>query len=187
MRKSSQRGAITLEACISVLSFLVLMLILSSLFVMFMAQNVTAHVTLQAAQSLSLDAYRIEKLMKEDGKMGTVSDNLAQMVAKVTGSSSDNPYYVTDNRWYNGDAAQISKTVKTRFVGYLTGGDEIKADEKLKSLNIAGGLSGLDFSESYVSDHTLYIVLKYKLEYDFNIWGLGTVVVEQRACSKLWK
>lgn len=187
MRKSSQRGAITLEACVSVLSFLVLMLILSSLFVMFMAQNVTAHVTLQAAESLSLDAYRIEKLMKEDGKIGTVSGNLAQMVAKVTGSSSDNPYYVTDDRWYNGDSAQISQVVKTRFVGYLTGGDEIKADEKLKSLNVVGGLSGLDFSESYVSDYTLYIVLKYKLEYDFNIWGLGTVAVEQRTCSKLWK
>lgn len=187
MRNSSQKGVITLEACVSVLSFLVLMLILSNLFVMFMAQNVTAHVTLQTSESLSLDAYRIERLIKKEGEIGTVSANLAQMIAKVTGSSSDNPYYVTDNRWYDGDSAQIAQAVKTRFVGYLAGDDEIKADEILEKLNVVGGLEGLDFSESYVSDHTLYIVLKYTLEYDFNIGGLGTVAVEQRACSKLWK
>lgn len=187
MRKSSQRGAITLEACVSVLSFLVLMLLLSSLFVMFMAQNMTAHVALQTSESLSLDAYRIERLIKKDGEMGTVGDNLGQLIAKVTGSSADNPSYVTDNRWYNGDAAQIAQVVKTRFVGYLAGGDESKADEMLERLNIVDGLSGLDFSESYVINNTLYIVLKYELEYDFNIWGLGTVAVEQRTCSKLWK
>ena len=59
MRWGDQRGMVTLEACVSVLSFLLLMLLLSSLFVMFMAQNMTAHALLQTAESLSLDAYTI--------------------------------------------------------------------------------------------------------------------------------
>lgn len=187
MTGNRQRGAITLEACISVLSFLVLMLLLSSLFVMFMAQNVTAHVTLQTSESLSFDAYKIESLMKEDGNIGSLGENLGQFITKLFGSSTDNPYFVADDRWYDGDASQIEEAIKTRFIGYLTGGDEVKADEMLLRLNIVDGLSGLDFSESYVVNDTLYIVLKYNLEYDFNIWGLGTVEVEQRACSKLWK
>lgn len=187
MKDHSQRGAVTLEACISVLSFLVLMLLLSSLFVMFMAQNITAHVALQTSESLSLDVYSIESLIKEDGKVGSLGENLGQFITKLFGSSTDNPYFVTDSRWYAGDATAIEQAVKTRFVGYLAGGDELKADDVLKKMNIVDGLNGVDFSESYVANDTLYIVLKYELEYDFNIWGLGTVEVEQRTCSKLWK
>lgn len=187
MSKRSQCGAITLEACVSVLSFLILMLLLSSLFVMFMAQNMTAHVTLQTSESLSLDAYAVERLMKEDGTIGSVGENLGQLITKLFGSSSDNPYFVTDTRWYDGEIEQIEQAIKTRFIGYLAGGDEVAADEMLLRLNVVDGLSGLDFSESYVVNDTLYIVLKYNLEYDFNIWGLGTVEVEQKVCSKLWK
>ena len=193
MKDNKQRGAITVEACVSVLVFIILMLLLSGLFVMFMAQNVTAHVTLQTSESLSVDAYRIERLMKEDGKLGTVGADFGQFITKLFGSSDDNPYFVTDNRWYNGKDEDVAQAVKTRFIGYLTGGDQsgkdatVKADEILRKLNIKDGLSGLDFSGSYVQNGTLYVVLKYNLEYDFNIWGLGTVEVEQKACSKLWK
>lgn len=187
MCDNRQCGAITLEACISVFSFLILTLFLSSLFIMFMAQNVTAHVSLQTAEGLSFDVYATEKLIKEDGKIGSLGDNLGQLVAKLCGSSTKNPYFVTDSRWYNGDSSEIAAAVKTRFVGYLTGGDESAADKMLEGMNIVDGLDGLDFSASYVSDDILYIVLKYKLEYEFNAWGVGTIDVEQKACSKLWK
>lgn len=187
VRDNSERGVITLEASISVLSFLVLMFLISSFFVMFMAQNVTAHVTLQTAESLSFDAYKIEKLMKEDGKIGSLGENLGQFITKLFGSATDNPYFVADDRWYDGDAAQIEKAIKNRFVGYLAGGNEVEADEMLLRLNIVNGLSGLNFSESYVVNDTLYIVLKYTMECDFNMWGLRPIEVEQRACSKLWK
>ncbi len=187
MDDRNQQGVITLEACVSVLSFLVLMLLLSSLFVMFMAQNVTAHVALQTSESLSIDVYATECLMKEEGKIGSLSANLGQFITRLFGSSSSNPYFVSDDRWYNGDSDKIANTVKTRFVGYLAGGDEEEADEMLTRMNVVNGLDGLDFSGSYVANNTLYIVLKYQLEYDFNIWDLGTVDVEQKTCSRLWK
>ena len=176
MSENKQRGAVTVEACVSVLIFILLTLMLSSLFVMFMAQNTTAHVALQTSESLSMDVYRIETLIKEDGKIGSIGDN-----------AEDNPAFVTDARWYL-DKEKIPEAIKTRFVGYLTGsGDTDKANEFLQQLNIVNGLDGLDFSESYVSEDTLYIVLKYKLQYDFNIFDLGEVDVEQKTASKLWK
>lgn len=187
MKERRNQGAVTLEACISVLSFLILMLLLSSLFILFMAQNATAHAVLETSESLSLDVYAIECLMKEDGKLGTLSANLGQFITKLFGSSDNNPHFVTNDRWYNGDADKIAAAVKTRFIGYLAGGDETEADEMLIRMNVVDGLDGLDFSGSYVANDTLYIVLKYKLEYDFNIWDLGTIDVEQTACSKLWK
>lgn len=46
MRRGREEGAITLEACVSVLVFLVLMLFLAGFFKMYMAQNATAHTLL---------------------------------------------------------------------------------------------------------------------------------------------
>lgn len=62
MRRGREEGAITLEACVSVLVFLVLMLFLAGFFKMYMAQNATAHTLLQTSQSLSVDEYSAEKL-----------------------------------------------------------------------------------------------------------------------------
>ena len=193
MRKYSDRGVITLEACVSVLSFLILMLFLSSLFVMFMAQNVTAHTALQTSQSLAMDVYRTDSLIKEDGKLVSIGASLTQFITKLVGSSDEDPYFITDERWYQNkdgddpDSAVVAEAVKTRFLGYLAGGDEKKADESLKSMNVVNGLEGLDFSGCKVEGKNLYVVLKYELEYDFNLWNAKPLQVEQTACSKLWK
>lgn len=187
MLTKSEKGMITLEACVSVLSFLLLMLLLSGLFVMFMAQNITAHVALQTSQSLSLDVFSTERMTAEADDAPEVKDAVQSLVKGLFGDAQDSPYFVTDDRWYEGDETTVSAAVKQRFIGYLTAGDEAKADELLKQMNVINGLEGLDFSESHVLDDTLYIILKYKLEYDFNIWNVGDVEVVQTTCSKLWK
>jgi len=185
--KKNELGVITLEACISVLSFLILMLMLSGLFLMFMAQNVTAHTVLQTSQSLSLEAYATDKLGIPSGKIGEVGDYLGKFVSDMFGSSDENPYFVSGEQWYTKDNTTIAKAIKTRFVGYLTGGDESAADELLKNMNVVNGLNGLDFTSSYIANDTLYIVLKYELEYDFKLANVGNIPVEQTTCSKLWR
>ncbi|MGM9603117.1 MAG: hypothetical protein ACI3W5_16215 [Faecousia sp.] len=188
MQKESQSGAITLEACVSVLSFLILMLFLSSLYVMFMAQNVTAHTAMQTAQSLALEAYSVEKMViKDDNSAFTVSDVVTLFVKKMFGSSEENPSFVADTYWLNDTQTQLGQIVKTRFIGYLNGGNTADANEFLKKINITKGTDGLDFSESQIKDGTLYVVVKYELEYDFNIWGVKPIQVKQTACAKLWK
>ncbi|MBR2048767.1 MAG: hypothetical protein IJ960_09250 [Oscillospiraceae bacterium] len=202
MKSDSQRGMITLEACISVLTFILLMLFFSSFFVLFMVQNMTAHAILQTSQSLSLDVYRTEQLIKEDdGKVGSVSDYFTQFVTKLFGSAEDSPYFVSDNYWHKlkepkrgeeqvvdeSEKTEVADAVKLRFIGYFASGDEEEADYLLEYMNVVDGLDGLDFSESYVENDTLYIVLRYELTYDFDIWGVSNLSVEQKACSKLWK
>ena len=182
-----QRGAITLEACVSVLSFLILMLFLSSFFVMFMAQNVTGHAMLQTAQSLSFEAYSEKLTKKDDGSASTVTDNVQLLVKKMFGSAKDNPSFVNDTYWTNDKETEIAQIVKKRFIGYVQGGEYTKADDFLKMLNISKGMDGLDFSGSKIQDGILYITIKYELEYDFNLWGIKPVPVEQTACAKLWQ
>jgi len=86
-----------------------------------------------------------------------------------------------------GICKDVSEAVKSRFVGYLNGGNEEEASSFLKNLNIVNGLDGLDFSGSYVENDTLYVNLKYEMEYDFQPANMENIKVEQTACSKLWK
>lgn len=183
----SAKGAITLEACVSVLSFLILMLLLSSLFLMYMAQNATAHAVLETSESLSLDAYSSSKNTIEEGHIGSVEQYISEFVSHFWGRPSKSTSFADSTRWYESKTIKVPDVVKRRFIGYLAGGDEEKADKELKRMNVVNGLTGLDFSESYVSNDVLYVVLNYELEYDFNIWNMGKVSVHQKACSKLWK
>ena len=45
----------------------------------------------------------------------------------------------------------------------------------------------MDFSESYINDDTLYVVVKYKLVYDFKFLSDREFPVKQTACAKLWQ
>lgn len=182
-----ERGAITLEACVSVFAFLILMLFLTSVFVMFMAQNATAHAALQASQSLSLDAFAAEEI----GTGGTASVkeavvSLGTFVGNLFGTPDDRASFATNEKWFeNGE--ELPKTLKKRFVGYLAGGDETRAEELCELYQIKDGLDGLDFSESRIEDDTLYIVLRYEFENDYEFWNVNPVHVEQTTCSVLWK
>lgn len=187
MKKGDQSGVITLEACISVLSFILLMFFLSGLFLMFMAQNAIAHTMLQSAQSMSLDAYATSKIREYTGSTGSVGNYLGSFTLSLFGSSSTNPAFVSEDAWYEEGSATIHTTVKNRFVGYLTGGDEAAANKLLKQMNVVDGLEGIDFSASNVTNGTLNVVLKYKLEYNMKLGSIGEIDVEQKCCSKLWK
>lgn len=181
MRRKEEKGAITLEACVSVLAFLVLMLMLSGLFKLFMAQNATAHTLLQTSQSLSLDVYSAEKI--GNGGLGSVGELINGLFGLI-----NNDDFTAYEKCYEEGGNEVKATaIKERFVGYLAGGDTEVADAFLKRVKVVDGLDGLDFSESYVVDDTLHIVLKYELEHDMNVWNVENIEVRQTACSKLWK
>lgn len=176
-------GLLSLEACISVLIFMMMMLILAGLFRMFMAQNATAHAALETAQSLSLDAYAGKKI--GNGSLDSVGD----LINGLFGLFNDDDFSSYDN-WFGEEAdqdANVEEVVKRRFTAYLSGGDTSGADELLERLNVVDGLEGIDFSGSRVENGKLYVSVKYKLKYDFQIGGLGQVEVEQEACAKLWQ
>lgn len=81
----------------------------------------------------------------------------------------------------------LARVIKERMIAYLADGDEAEADKILKRYHIVNGLDGLDFSGSMISSGNLYVKVRYTLEYEFDFWNLGTIEMEQSACSKLWK
>lgn len=185
-----EKGVITLEACISVVAFMVLMFLLSGFFMMFMAQNAVGHAILETSESLSLDVYALSRYGAEEGHVGSLSDYASSFIAEKLGGSTaaESPNFISNNDWFSSeDEAAVVDAVKKRFVGYLAGGDESKAEEMLSQMRVVDGLDGLDFSATKIENDELRITVKYKLRYEFTIGDLGQVDVEQTTSSKLWK
>ena len=186
---TGEKGLLSLEACIAVTIFIFLMLFLYSFFVVFEARNRVAHAVLATANSMALDAYENETL----GASGTIS----QILFSVYGQSADEVNGFTSYRaWYNNatfqdDSGQtvlseeFSEVIKERFLAYLAG-DANSAAEVLELCHIKDGADGLDFSGSHVSDDNLYLSVKYQIEYEFQVFGLGALEMEQQACSRIW-
>lgn len=210
----SEKGLLSLEACISVTIFMFFMLFLYSFFGIFEARNEMAHVLLSTANSMSLDTYENEKLQN--------SGNIASLISSVYNTANPSENGFTSSELWNevkksdvegtwngtiyatqtdpnssitdvdeyGKQANIStmftETIKERFVAYLAGGDLAEANNILEKYHIQGGIDGLDFSGSHIKSGKLYISVKYTIEYEFNVFDLGKLEMEQSVCSKLW-
>lgn len=176
--KKETKGLLSLEASIALTIFIFLMLFLYSFFVVFEARNQIGHVLLSTAESLSLDAFATDTL-KDDESLKSIIYNI------YSNSSESNGLYTENKKWYDED--DIKDVVKTRFLAYLSGGDNDEAEKILKQLNIVDGLDGLDFSNCKVSGDELSLEVKYSVDYEFQAFGLGRLTFSQSCCSKLWK
>ena len=184
---NNEKGLLSLEASISLTIFLFLMLFMYSFFVVFEARNHIGHAILAASDSLSLDAY-------ENSALGD-SDTLGEILYNVYGEHINNDNGFSDYRnWYNetngnqGLSDIFLEVIKTRFVSYITGGDNERIDDILrKRYHIKDGIDGLDFSGYYISEQELCLSVKYTLEYEFNVFSLGEIEFQQSSCSRLWK
>lgn len=186
--KNKELGLLSLEASISLTIFIFLMLFMYSFFVVFEARNEMAHLVLSTANSMALDTYSSNTFEK--------SNSVAKFIYDIYDTvANDNSAFTDTREWYvtsevEGTTVQnkdFLDVVEQRFLAYLTDGNLEKADEILKYYHVVGGKEGLDFTGSYVSGDNLYVRVTYTIEYEFNMFGLGTLKMEQSACSKLWK
>ena len=190
-KKNKESGLLSLEACIAVTLFIFLMLFMYSFFVFFEARNMMAHVMLSTSNSMALDAFENSKLGGED--------TLASVFRQLYGSATNDWNGFTDHRqWFVDSAvtddegnttqsAEFSDVIRTRFLSYLSNGDEDEANRILNGYHIKNGITGLDFSKSYIESDNLYLIANYTLEYEFQVFGFDSVQLEQKVCSKLWK
>lgn len=177
--KRGERGLLSLEACIAVTIFMFLMLFMYSFFVVFEARNAIGHSVLATANSLSLDAYG-------NSKYGD-ADTVAKIFYSIYGTSGVNDSgFVDTQKWYDSGASGLEGAIQTRFLAYLGGGDKQRANELLERYHIQNGAEGLDFSGSKVEGGRLYLSVKYTIEYEFQVFNLDVLKMEQKACSKLW-
>ena len=173
-----ESGLLSLEASIAVTIFIFLMLFMYSFFVVFEARNELSHALLSTADSLSLDAFSSKKLYDENSLQGVIYGVYGKF------AETDGTFTETD-KWYENEDA-VEDVVRARFLAYLSGGDMTVADRMMDELNIVGGFDGLDFSQSKVEGGDLKLVLIYKLQYEFQVFNLGTLEMQQTVCSKLW-
>lgn len=189
MKYKDEKGAVTLEACVSVITFFMISFIFVGMFYMYYAQRSISHALIQASQSLSLEAYSSKQLqMNDESGMGeAISDLIVSTFNLVV--DGDESFYSTDN-WYddvNFDQTSNQSILKDRFTAYFAQGDENEADELLTKLGVVGGLDGLDFSNSYISDGDLYMIVEYKMNFILNFGSLSEFAAKQQTKTKLWQ
>lgn len=179
----NQSGSVTLETCIILPIFLFIFLFVDGLFSVIATQNQMTHTLIQSSKSLSLDSYLTENVESaaEDGTAfwGGLSDMVLDLVRL-----NNDPYFSSQTDWYKSEDGSPS-VAKDRFVGFLTGGDEAAADEKLKDMGIVGGLNGISF-ETKVDGETLTVTIKYEIQYWFDFFDMGKIPMEQSITTHLW-
>lgn len=175
-----------LEACIVVPLFLFFVLTMYGLLTVFMAQNLIGHALLESTQSLALDAYATDQFTGNPS-VGEWVQNLGQT---LFGTAADDPSFSNEERWYDREKgatqADWEKAARARFVGYLAGGDEEKAQAILEALRVTDGLDGLDFSGSTLRGSDLTIRVDYEITFFFNPFDLAKFSTSQQAGARMW-
>lgn len=187
--KKNEHGVVSLEACIVLPIFIFVLMFFYGLMVFFSGHQLLSHSLIQSAESLSLDPYATERLNISWDEMEGGKDLVQAMYADAF--SSQDPYFSSNEKWYAENSDLLIPTVRKRFLGYLVGSGtssevEKAADEKLKTIGVQNGLSGLDFSETKVEDGVLTITIKYRQEFVFNFQGLAAFDRQQTITITLW-
>ncbi|MGE9976330.1 TadE/TadG family type IV pilus assembly protein [Coprococcus catus] len=180
--EDKQRGSTTLETSIVLPIFIFIFLFIFGLFSIVSAQNQMTHALIQSTKSMSLDSYITESV-----------DSAAEAGTKFWGGLSDavmdivrignDEHFTSSTDWYKTNKG--ADIAKKRFVGYMSGGDEDAAKEKLKNLGIVNGLDGVNF-EVQVEGEELTVTMKYEIQYWFDFFGTGRIPMEQTVKSRLW-
>lgn len=214
--RSKESGLLSLEASIVLTIFIFFMLFLYSFFVFFEARNEMAHVLLSTCDSLSFDTYEngtgsvdnISALFK--GIYGAYADsNSVGFTNSQQWTNVDN-LNIDESKWngtiaiddgtgsglsaeqddYGNSTATsgvLGDVVRSRFIAYLAGGDEAMAEKILEKYHIKGGINGISFAGTCVKAGKLYLQITYEIEYEWNMFGLGSRTMQQSCCSKIWK
>lgn len=177
------KGSITLETSIVLPIFIFIFLFIYGLFSVVSAQNQMTHALVQSSKSLSLDSYLTENVDSAAEAGTNFWGGLSDLVLDIV-RLNNNEYFSSSTDWYKADNQNI-EVIRKRFIGYLAGGDEVAAREKLNDLGIVNGLDGITF-EYKVEDEVLTVTIKYEIQYWFDFMGMGKIPMEQTIKTRLW-
>ncbi len=181
-KMKSENGLISLEACIVLPIFIMLVLFVYGIMIMFCGQHLMAHTLIQSAESLSLDPYSTERL----GEINlTEASSLVNFLYSKIFTDEDK-HFSSSEKWYGQTDDNMRTAVKDRFVGFLCGGSEDQADTMLDFFGVEDGLDGLDFTNTKIEGNELTVTIKYKQEFIFNFDGLASFDREQCFTVVLW-
>lgn len=185
-KKKNQRGSLTLETAMVLPIFIMMMLLIFSLFSVISAHNQISHAFIQTTKSLSLDSYLFAEMDLATESSTVFWDSSADMFVDLS-RVNKNTYFMNRWDWSEPAGADASQVAKQRFVGYLAGGDETKADELLKNLGVENGLEGVQLYLTVDANQIMHIKISYKLQYLFDFWKSEGMQVNQTLQAKMLK
>lgn len=192
--KREQDGSIALEACLSLVLFLIVMLALYSMLKMFTIQSMIGHAIQESCQSMALENYNQSALVTDT--LQQIPNAIWQLVLG-NGFSSD--FHTSadfsirkffDVLEKTDEEALLSTTqtnAKKRFAAYLAGG-ETEADSLLKNYGVVDGLNGVSFkgTEKSSKDLTIQVSYKVRLLFYLEVFDFGEFDSTQKVCCRLW-
>jgi len=198
--RAYDRGSITLEATIVMAFFLCIALSLTFFIKIAYTHEIIQHALNQTANDLAQLCYiyhlsgaddlakQIENEFSKDN-MEELDRLLAEYVPEEL-HDEVYPLIETAKGIYNGDFDMLcASLIKEYMKKYLTGPGMKDPEEKLRALNILGGINGLDMSMSGILANErkdIDLVVKYKMDIPVPVRLFPPLCFEQRATVRAW-
>ena len=189
-----ESGSLILETSIVLPIFILVMVFVLGLFNVVYAQNQITHTLIQTTTSLSLDSYLNDKVnswFKQEASLEELDDVFIELKRSVI---AKDPHFTSKTDWYSTKDADLEEgetlsgdesIARLRFIGYLTGGDEDAAQDRLEALGVINGLSGMQFTVNF-DDKNVVVTSEYTLQFWADYFGIGKIPMKQSITSKLW-
>lgn len=173
MKERLSKGYLTVEATITVTTFLFFMLFIINMGQVYRAQNYVAHGMLQTGQMLSFASYEYGK----DTTISKLNDILNRLPLFVNPEGNEHDL---KRCWKNenyADAAEIA-------FSYCAGGSPEETSEWLKIYGIDGSIQ---FSETEKKGKDLYLRAEYKIKLPFALFNYTDITLHQQVVCRLWE
>ena len=128
-------------------------------------------------------------LQKAEENFGKMLDETESAFSDPLEEIKNIACYIAGGSFNDAKTQLFTPVVKLYMKKYLVAGSESDADERLISLNIAGGFDGLDFSgSSFLADggENIDIIVKYNIRLPLPIQLIPEFQLVQRAKARAW-
>lgn len=185
--RKNRKGTVTIETAIFLPIFFFVFMAIFGVFGIILARHQVRHAFFQATKSLAKDSLITERVDKRSDDGNLFLNNFGEIATLFIRWVIDGDNFSSSEKWYaNSNSTDGKEIIKARFVGFLTGGDETKADTYLKNLRVKNGLSGVTF-DYYVENGEMTITINYTVEYWVRLFGAEQIPMSHTLKTKMWR
>ena len=166
--KKNCKGIISIEATIVLVSCMFLILFILNFSYVFRAKNYMSYVIMQTGQGIAFQTYKYE--MEEDAAVLELVRNILSLLN-----------YDSDNSLVR--SAIKSKDYKTAARQYMLGC--VTTEDELKSYGI--NPNNIEFTTAQEDENDIRLIVKYKVDFPFEVFYISNVVLEQQKLAGMWK
>ena len=172
--KKNERGVLSVEASIVLCMLTLFVLFLFNFVLVYRAENMVSHATLQSADAVALESYLRETTFETD------EERVLFWANRINGSTE-----IPEESFESLRSVDLPTLAKEKFLLAIDD-DPKEADSKLKKLGVKDGIDGIDFSESYVELTTNDVIVKasYTVNMKFPVFGASELKVTKAAKAK---